>query len=116
MGNYEKLTEQLSKKESEQTQAQLMSKVKAEMKRQGCNDEYVLRQTLRYVEFDTKKSVSDLTKEMLAKYDSEFTDCRGKGAAPRNGGQSEGSKEKTAADGYFARKRQKEGWGKQPGK
>ena len=35
MGNYEKLTEQLSKKESEQTQAQLMSKVKAEMKRQG---------------------------------------------------------------------------------
>ena len=47
MGNYEKLTEQLSKKESEQTQAQLMSKVKAEMKRQGCNDEYVLRQTLR---------------------------------------------------------------------
>lgn len=113
MGNYEKLTEQLSKKESEQTQAQLMSKIKAEMKRQGCNDEYVLRQTLRDVEFDTKKSVSDLTKEMLAKYDSEFTDCRGKGAAPRNGGQSEGSKEKTAADGYFARKAKKEGWGKQ---
>ena len=111
MGNYEKLTEQLSKKESEQTQAQLMSKVKAEMKRQGCNDEYVLRQTLRGVTLDAKKSVADLTKEMLTAYDSELTACRGKGAAPRNGGASGGSKDKPFGD-YFAKKWAKEGRGK----
>ena len=72
-----------------------------------------MRQKLSDVEIDTKKSVSDLTKDMLAKYDSEFTDCRGKGAAPRNGGQSEGSKGKTDAENFFARKAKKEGWGKQ---
>lgn len=117
MGNYEKLTEQLAQKESKLTQEQLMSQVKAEMKNQGATDEYVLKQTLRGVTFDAKKSVADLAKEMLSAYDSELTACRGKGAAPRNGGDGGGgSKGKNAADSYFARKQKKEGWGKQPEK
>lgn len=114
MGNYEKLTEQLAQKESKLTQEQLMSQVKSEMKKQGATDEYVLKQTLRGVTFDAKKSVADLAKEMLSAYDSELTACRGKGAAPRNGGEGGGgSKGKNAADSYFARKQKKEGWGKQ---
>lgn len=117
MGNYEKLTEQLAQKESKLTQEQLMSQVKAEMEKQGATDEYVLKQTLRGVTLDTKKSVADLAKEMLTAYDSELTACRGKGAAPRNGGDGGGgSKGKNAADSYFARKQKKEGWGKQPEK
>lgn len=115
MGNYEKLTEQLAQKESKLTQEQLMSQVKAEMKKQGATDEYVLKQTLRGVTFDAKKSVADLAKEMLSAYDSELTACRGKGAAPRNGGDGGGgSKGKNAADSYFARKQKKEGWGNSP--
>lgn len=117
MSNYEKLTEQLAQKESKLTQEQLMSQVKAEMEKQGATDEYVLKQTLRGVTLDTKKSVADLAKEMLTAYDSELTACRGKGAAPRNGGDGGGgSKGKNAADSYFARKQKKEGWGKQPEK
>lgn len=116
MGSYEKLTEQLAQKESQQTQEQLMAKVKAEMVKQGAEDEYVLKQTLRGVTLDEKKSVADLAKELMASYDSEFTACRGKGAAPRNGGQGGGSNGKNAAADYFARKQKKEGWGKQPDK
>lgn len=111
MGNYEKLTERLAQKESQQTQEQLMSQVKAEMKKQGATDEYVLKQTLRGVTLDTKKSVADLAKELMTAYDSELTACRGKGAAPRNGEQGGGSKGKTEADAFFARKHNKEGWG-----
>ncbi len=111
------LTKRLDEKESKLTQEQLMSQVKAEMKKQGATDEYVLKQTLRGVTFDAKKSVADLAKEMLSAYDSELTACRGKGAAPRNGGDGGGgSKGKNAAESYFARKQKKEGWGKQPEK
>lgn len=105
------LTKRLDEKESQQTQEQLMSQVKAEMKKQGATDEYVLKQTLRGVTLDTKKSVADLAKELLTAYDSELTACRGKGAAPRNGEQGGGSKGKTEADAFFARKQNKEGWG-----
>lgn len=111
MGDYEKLTERLAQKESQQTQEQLMAKVKTEMVKQGAEDEYVLKQTLRGVTLDAKKSVADLTKEMLTAYDSELTACRGKGAAPRNGGTSGGAKDKPFG-GYFAQKKAKEGWGK----
>ncbi len=111
------LRKRLDEKESKLTQEQLMSQVKAEMKKQGATDEYVLKQTLRGVTFDAKKSVADLAKEMLSAYDSELTACRGKGAAPRNGGDGGGgSKGKNAAESYFARKQKKEGWGKQPEK
>lgn len=105
------LTKRLDEKESKQTQEQLMSQVKAEMKKQGATDEYVLKQTLRGVTLDPKKSVADLSKELLTAYDSELTACRGKGAAPRNGGASGGSKDKPFG-GYFAQKKAKEGWGK----
>lgn len=112
MSAHEKLTEQLAKKESEQTQEQLMAKVKSEMKKQGATDDYVLKQTLRGVTLDVKKSVADLAKDMLAAYDSEYTACRGKGAAPRNGEQGSGSnKGKTEADAFFARKQAREKWG-----
>lgn len=105
------LTKRLDEKESKQTQEQLMSQVKSEMKKQGATDEYVLKQTLRGVTLDTKKSVADLAKEFLTAYDSELTACRGKGAAPRNGGASGGAKDKPFG-GYFAQKKAKEGWGK----
>lgn len=111
MSAHEKLTEQLANKESQQTQERLMSQVKAEMKKQGATDDYVLTQTLKGVTLDTKKSVADLTKEMLTAYDSEYTACRGKGAAPRNGENGGGSKGKTVADAFFANKQKKEGWG-----
>lgn len=111
MDAHTKLTEQLKDKESKQTQEQLMSQVKAEMKKQGATDEYVLKQTLRGVTLDAKKSVADLAKEMLTAYDSEYTACRGKGAAPRSGNQGGGSNAKNAADAFFARKQKKEGWG-----
>lgn len=110
------LTKRLDERESKQTQEQLMSQVKAEMKKQGATDEYVLKQTLRGVTLDTKKSVADLAKELLTAYDSELTACRGKGAAPRNGEQGGGSKGKTEADAFFARKQNKEGWGNNPKK
>lgn len=105
------LTKRLDEKESKQTQEQLMAQVKAEMVKQGAKDEYVLKQTLRGITLDTKKSVADLAKELLTAYDSELTACRGKGAAPRNGEQGGGSKGKTEADAFFTRKQNKEGWG-----
>lgn len=105
------LTKRLDEKDSKAAQEQLMSQVKAEMKKQGATDEYVLEQTLRGVTLDTEKSVADLAKEMLTAYDSEYTACRGKGAAPRNGNQGGGGNTKNAADAYFARKQKKEGWG-----
>lgn len=110
------LAKRLDKKESQQTQEQLMVKVKAEMVKQGAEDEYVLKQTLKGVTLDAKKSVADLAKELMSSYDSEFTACRGKGAAPRAGGHGGGSNGKNAAADYFARKQKKEGWGKQPDK
>lgn len=115
MGNYEKLAEQLAKKESERTQQQLMSQVKAEMKKLGADDEYVLRQTLRGLTLDEKKSAEDIAKELINAYDSELTACRGKGAAPRNGGQKGGSG-KNEADIFHANKKKQQERGKQPGK
>lgn len=111
MDAHTKLTEQLAEKESKQTQEQLMQKVKAAMKKEGATDEYVLGKTLQGKTLDAKKSVADLAKELLTDYDSEYTACRGKGAAPRNGNQGGGSNAKNAADAFFARKQKKEGWG-----
>lgn len=117
MGNYDKLVERLTEKETRETQEQLMSKVKAAMKKQGATDDYVLKQTLKGVTLDAKKSVDDLVKELMPTYNSELSDCRGKGAAPRNGGQGGGgNKGNNAADDYFARKQKKKEAGKQPEK
>lgn len=104
------LSKRLDEKESKQTQEQLMSQLKAEMKKLGAADDYVLRQTLRGVTLDTKKSVSDLAKEYMTAYDSELTACRGKGAAPRNGNPNAGGdKGKTLADAYWEKKARKKG-------
>ncbi len=111
---FNELTKQLADKESQQTQEQLMAKVKAAMVEKGADDEYVLKQTLRGVTLDTKKSVAVLAEELLKDYDSELTACRGKGAAPRNGDSGGGSKGKNSADDYWARKQKKEGWGNNP--
>lgn len=105
------LTKRLDEKESQQTQEQLISRVKAEMKKQGADDDYVLKKTLQGLTLDTKKSVADLVSELMSAYDSELSDCRGKGAAPRNGGPQGGSRGKTEADAFFADKQKKEGWG-----
>lgn len=109
------LAKRLDERESKQTQERLMAQVEAEMKKQGATDEYVLKQTLRGVTLDTKKSVGDLVKELMTAYDSEHTACRGKGAAPRNGGNGGGNGEKPFGD-YFAKKKAREHWGKQPEK
>lgn len=115
------LTKRLDEKESQQTQQQLLAQVKAEMIKQGATDDYVLGVvfkgiTLGELKPDFKKSVADLTKELLVEYDSELSECRGKGAAPRNGGSKGGSNSTNRADAFFDRKKKKEGWGKQPEK
>ena len=93
-------------------QAELLSKVKAAMKEQKASDEYVLDNALRGVELDEKKSVEDLTKECLAKYDAEYLKCRGAGAPPRVA--TPGAPEaKTWLDKKFEQKAKTEGWGKQ---
>ena len=110
MSAHKELSDRLAKEDSQKTQQELMSKVKAEMKKNGATDDYVLKQTLRGVTFDAKKSVADLAKEMLEVYDSEFKDCRGKGAAPRSGAGKGGSNDKPFGS-FFANKKAKEGWG-----
>ena len=106
-----KLTERLDNGDKAKQQAELLQKVKAAMKEQKASDDYVLDNTLRGVELDVTKSVEDLTKEYLAKYDAEYLKCRGAGAPPRlsSGG---GSGEETALKARFKKKAQKEGWGK----
>lgn len=113
---FEELSKKLTEKETQLTQQQLLAKVKAAMVAKGAEDEYVLKQTLRGVTLDTKKSVPELAEELLKSYDSELTACRGKGAAPRNGGTGGSGKEKNSTDAYWARKQKKEGWGKRPEK
>lgn len=63
------------------------------------------------MEFDTNKSVEDLTQEYLAKYDAEYLKCRGEGAPPRVADQGGGEGESELSK-RFKRKAKKEGWGK----
>ena len=81
------LTERLDNGDTAKQKAELLSKVKAAMKEQKASDDYVLDKTLEGADIDVKKSVEDLTKEMLAKYDAEYLRCRGDGAPPRLGNQ-----------------------------
>lgn len=106
-----KLTERLDNGDSAKRQADLLQKVKTSMKEQKANDLYVLEKTLEGVTLDEKKSVEDLTKEMLTKYDAEFKKCRGDGAPPRlsSGG---GGETETGLDKRFKKKADKEGWSK----
>lgn len=105
------LTDRLDNGDKAKQQAELLQKVKIAMKEQKASDDYVLDNALRGVELDTTKSVEDLTKECLAKYDAEYLRCRGAGAPPRiaSNGSGEGD---TPLKARFKKKAQKEGWGK----
>jgi hypothetical protein len=105
------LTDRLDNGDKAKQQAELLQKVRTAMKEQKANDDYVLDNTLKGVELDTTKSVEDLTKEYLAKYDAEYTKCRGDGVPPRQA-VSQSGEAKTELDKRFERKKAKEGWGK----
>ncbi len=105
------LTDRLDNGDKTKQQAELLQKVRTAMKEQKANDDYVLDNTLKGVELDTTKSVEDLTKEYLAKYDAEYTKCRGGGASPRMNASSSAEGE-TELDRKFKKKAAKEGWGK----
>ena len=105
------LSDRLDNGDKAKRQAELLQKVKSAMKEQKASDEYVLDNTLKGMELDESKSVEDLTKECLAKYDAEYLKCRGNGAPPRIGGvgSSEGESELKKR---FKKKFEKEGIGK----
>ena len=105
------LTSRLDSSDKTKQQAELLAKVKNAMKGQKATDEYVLEQTLKGVELDVTKTVEDLTKEYLAKYDAEYLRCRGGGAPPRLSGGG-GASSETELDKAFKKKAQKEGWGR----
>lgn len=106
------LTERLDNGDVARQKSELLQKVRTAMKEQKANDDYVLDNTLRGVELDVTKSVEDLAKEQLVRYDAEYLRCRGAGAPPR---QSEGggSAGESWLDRKFKQKAAKEGWGKQ---
>lgn len=105
------LTERLDNGDTAKQKAELLQKVRASMKEAKASDDYVLDKTLEGADIDVKKSVEDLTKEYLAKYDSEYLKCRGNGAPPRLSSAGGGDGE-TALDKRFKKKAEKEGWGK----
>ena len=106
-----KLTERLDNGDSEKRKAEILKKVRTAMKEQKASDEYVLEKTLDGVDVDVNKSIEDLTKEFLAKYDAEYTACRGEGAPPRLAEGGGGGTGKTWLDKQFDKKKAKEGWG-----
>lgn len=106
------LEERLNKKENSEKQSNILSQVRKELKKQGADDSYVLEKALQGVVFDAEKPLAETVSEMLSRYDREFTACRGKGSAPRNGGNAASGNGKTAADDFFSRKAKKEKWGK----
>lgn len=105
------LTERLDDGDKTRRQAELLQKVRNAMKEQKATDEYVLDNTLRGVVLDASKSVEDLTREQLTRYDAEYLKCRGSGAPPRLSGGAGGESE-TWLDRKFKQKAAKEGWGK----
>ena len=105
------LTDRLDNGDKAKQQAELLQRVRTAMKEQKASDDYVLDNALRGVELDTTKSIDDLTKECLAKYDAEYLKCRGAGAPPRIASNSSGEGD-TPLKARFKKKAQKEGWGK----
>lgn len=107
----EEMKSRLDANDKEKKHLELLHKVKASMREQKANDEYVLEQTLRDADFDESKTLEQLTEEYLAKYDSEYLRCRGGDVSPRKAGV--GSGETTSwLDRKFAQKAAKEGWAK----
>lgn len=110
--DFEELKKKYNEKDSSEKQAEILRNVKAELKKKGATDDYVLKKTLQGVTFDTEKKLEDTVTEMLTRYNKEYTDCRGKGAAPRGGGKGAEGKGKTKADDFWERKARKEGFRK----
>lgn len=108
---YNELLNRLDGNDAKAKKSELIEKIKESMRNHMANDEYVLRKTLENAEFDVNKSVEDLTKEFLDKYDAEYTACRGNGGQPRQM-FSGGDGQKSWLDKKFEAKRQKEGWKK----
>lgn len=105
-----KLEKALDDRDKAETQTALVKKVKSAMKQQNATDDYVLNQAFKGVTLDPAKSVDDLVKEMLTKYDAEYKACRGDGATPRQNKEGGGGgKTETRSDRYFARKKKREG-------
>lgn len=101
-----KLKERIDGSDSTRKQAELLQKVKSAMKEQKAEDEYVLEKSLEGVTLDVNKSVEELTKEMLVKYDSEYLRCRGTGTPPRQGGTG-GENAKTLLDEMWEKRHPK---------
>lgn len=108
---YKELLERLDGNDAKAKKSEMLSKIKESMRQHKANDEYVLNKTLENADFDMNKSIGDLTKEFLDKYDAEYTACRGGDSQPRQMYSGEGG-QKTWLDRKFEAKRQKEGWKK----
>lgn len=105
------LSDRLDNGDKAKRQADLLQKVKLAMKEQKASDDYVLEKTLEVSDIDLEKSVEDLTKEYLAKYDAEYLKCRGVDAPPRfSAGTADGAE--SELDRRFRKKAIKEGWAK----
>lgn len=107
----ESITERLDKTaKAEQADKELRT-LKSLMKEKGAQDEYCLKNVLKGYALPEGKKATDVVDDMLKAYDSEVKECRGIGATPR-AGQHGGGKTDTAASRFFAKKAEKEGWGK----
>ena len=87
------LKTRLDEKDNEEKQKALRARVVSGMKEKNATDDYVLKNCLKGVVFDDKKSVDDLVNECLSLYDAQYKEARGVGSNPRNGGNGGGSKD-----------------------
>lgn len=101
----------LKASEDEQKRTQALKRVKALMKEQGADDEYVLGVVFKGESIPLDESEDKLAEKYLKVYDSEYRKARGEGAIPRT--RAEGGKGgKSATDLFFAKKAAREGWDK----
>lgn len=104
----EALKKQFESAKNAQTQSELLAKVKEQMQKQNASDAYVLDKTLQGVSLDATKSIDELTREMLQKYDTEYKACRGDGAVPRTSASGEGQGKSFLDQMFEAKKRKNE--------
>lgn len=106
-----KLAERLDNGDLTKQKSDLLQQLKTAMKEQKASDDYVLEKTLEHADVDVNKSVDELVKEYLAKYDAEYLRCRGVGAPPRVANVS-GEDAVSPLKQRFKKKFEKEGIGK----
>lgn len=78
------LKERLDKRDKEAEQASIKARVIDGLKAKNANDEYVLKNCLKGVVFDTSKSVDELVEEYISIYDAEYKEARGNSEPPRS--------------------------------